>query len=125
MEGKEKIRPMTIVYVRDMERSISFYEKLGCVVDAKSRSNSWTELKLGEALLALHTSDMLAEPMPRRVELSFVSAVPLKELQVELSALGIQIERPITDEAFGYSMAIRDPDGLVIQINEHDSELYV
>jgi predicted lactoylglutathione lyase len=116
---------MTIVYVKDMEWSISFYEKLGFVVDAKSRSNSRTELKLGEALLALHTSDMLAEHMPRRVGLIFVSAVRLKKLQVELSALGIPIERPVSDEAFGYSMAIRDPDGLVIQINEHDPELYV
>jgi hypothetical protein len=29
-------------------------------------------------------------------------------------------ERGVTDEAYGYSIAIRDPDGLVIQINQHE-----
>jgi hypothetical protein len=28
------------------------------------------------------------------------------------------------DEAFGRSLVVTDPDGLEIQINEHDHELY-
>ena len=32
--------------------------------------------------------------------------------------------RGIADEAFGRSLILEDPNGLQIQVNEHDRELY-
>jgi hypothetical protein len=81
----------------------------------------WTELKAGgRAVLALHHADMLPEPS-KRVELSLVSEEPLE--QVTACYRG-SLARPIADEAFGRSLLLRDPDGLEIQVNEHDRSLY-
>ena len=41
-----------------------------------------------------------------------------------LRAKGITPARGIIDEAFGRSLVVRDPDGLLIQIDEHDPDLY-
>ncbi len=34
------------------------------------------------------------------------------------------VARGIADEAFGRSIVLQDPNGLQIQVNEHDRELY-
>lgn len=110
---------MPIVFVSDMERSIEFYESLGFA--PQSRSAMWTELNAGErAVLALH----LAEEVPEhseRVELALVSEEPLERVE---KRFGGALARPIADEAFGRSLILRDPDGLEIQVNEHDRSLY-
>jgi hypothetical protein len=36
-----------------------------------------------------------------------------------LAGAGVAIERGITDETFGRSILLRDPDGTPLQINEH------
>jgi hypothetical protein len=79
---------------------------------------------LGDASLALHRIDRLPEKQIGRVELALVATEPLESLVGRLKASGIPFEREITDEAFGRSVQVRDPDGLVIQINEHDPELH-
>jgi catechol 2,3-dioxygenase-like lactoylglutathione lyase family enzyme len=108
---------MPIVYVRDMDESVAFYERLGFEVDLQGRSRHWTELKAGGgAVLALHTAE---EGKAGRVELSMLAEEPLERL-AEVSALA----RGIADEAFGRSIVLQDPDGLQIQVNEHDRELY-
>jgi catechol 2,3-dioxygenase-like lactoylglutathione lyase family enzyme len=108
---------MPIIYVRDMDESVAFYVRLGFEVDLKSRSHGWTELKAGDgAVLALHTAE---EGKAGRVELSMVAKQPLERL-AEVSALA----RGIADEAFGRSIVLQDPNGLQIQVNEHDRELY-
>jgi catechol 2,3-dioxygenase-like lactoylglutathione lyase family enzyme len=108
---------MPIVYVRDMDESVAFYERLGFEIDIRSRSRSWTELKAGEgAVLALHSAE---GDKAGRVELSMVADQPLERL-AEVASLA----RGISDEAFGRSMVLQDPSGLQIQVNEHDRELY-
>ena len=108
---------MPIIYVREMDESVAFYEQLGFEVDLQSRSHGWTELKAGEgAVLALHIAE---EGKAGRVELSMVAKQPLERL-AEVSALA----RGIADEAFGRSIVLQDPNGLQIQVNEHDRELY-
>jgi catechol 2,3-dioxygenase-like lactoylglutathione lyase family enzyme len=109
---------MPVVYVRDMDESVAFYERLGFAVDIRSRSQMWTELKTAEgAVLALHASENGYEP--GRVELSMIAEQPL-ELVAELAT----VARGIADEAFGRSLVLADPNGLQIQVNEHDRELY-
>jgi catechol 2,3-dioxygenase-like lactoylglutathione lyase family enzyme len=110
---------MPIVFVSDMERSIEFYESLG--FEPQSRSATWTELAAGDgAVLALHQADTLVDPSPR-VELALVSEEPLEQV---VERFDRALARPIADEAFGRSLIIRDPDGLEIQVNEHDRSLY-
>jgi hypothetical protein len=63
---------MPIVYVSDMGRALDFYSAFGLESSAKDRSPMWTELSLGNAVLALH----YANPLPDghgRVELALVS----------------------------------------------------
>ena len=110
---------MPIVYVTDMERSVEFYESLGFELETKSVM--WTELKAGErAVLALHATASLPEDS-KRLELALVAEQPLEQVQ---ERFGSALTRPITDEAFGRSLLIEDPDGLQIQVNEHDPSLY-
>ena len=115
---------MPIVYVSDMQTSVTFYERLGFAVDQRSRSGIWTELSAGDAILALHAHETLPPAQPERVELSFVAEEPLEQLAERLRASEVELVRGITDENFGRSLVIRDPDGLALQINEHDRELY-
>lgn len=108
---------MPIVYVGDVEASVAFYERLGFEVDVRSRTRHWVELKAGErAVLALHAAQPGQEG---RVELSMVAEEPLERI-----ADGTPVARGIADEAFGRSIILQDPNGLQIQVNEHDRELY-
>jgi catechol 2,3-dioxygenase-like lactoylglutathione lyase family enzyme len=115
---------MPIVYITDMDTAIEFYTALGMNVGNKGRSNMWTELEMGDFLLALHHIDPLPANQIGRVELAMVAEMPLEDVVNRLKENGIVLERDITDEAFGRSILVRDPDGLPIQINEHEVELY-
>ncbi len=115
---------MPIVYVTDMEASTEFYAALGAEVSLSSRSKSWSEFRVGDALLALHATEQLPDIRTCGLELAFNSAEPLEALVQRFSEAGIPLYRGITDEAFGRSLIVEDPDGLLVQINEHDSELY-
>jgi hypothetical protein len=43
---------------------------------------------------------------------------PLEEVATRLP-----LHRGIADEAFGRSVVVRDPDGTLIQVNEHDPDI--
>lgn len=104
---------MPIVYVSDMDESVAFYERLGFEADMASRGPSWAQLRAGDgAVLALHSA-MGGEP--GRIELAMVADEPLERV-AEL----VPPARGIADEAFGRSLVLRDPNGLAIQVNEHD-----
>lgn len=115
------LSPMTIVYVTNMERSLRFYKGLGCV--AKTEGAYWSELRLETAVLALHLTNTLPQD-GLWVSLALVAHKPLETIITELNAAGIATPDDIADEAFGRSLRLRDPDGLPIQINEHDASLY-
>lgn len=107
----------TIVYVTDMERSVRFYEHLGFSVSYRG-GPAWTAFDGIDGILALH----LAEEVPAagRVAVSLVVDRPLEEVRKGLAQAGIETG-PIDDQPFGRSMVVSDPDGLMIQINEHRS----
>jgi catechol 2,3-dioxygenase-like lactoylglutathione lyase family enzyme len=115
---------MPIVYVSDMGRAVDFYTALGLRGENIDRAGMWTELALGNAILALHYAQPLPKTANGRVELAMVSEEPLETFVAHLEASHVALERGITDEAFGRSIQVRDPDGLLIQINEHDTSLY-
>lgn len=114
------IKLMPIVYVSQMSRALDFYLALGLEPDYVEREGVWSSLKSGDALLGLHTLDPLP-PVPEigRVELTLVSMEPLEALVARLEAQGIAPARAIHQESFGRSLLLRDPDGLLVQVNEH------
>ena len=100
-----------IVYVRDMEASLAFYESLG--FEVRSRSPMWSELQAGDgAVLALHGE---IDGNAGHVELALGADAPLESLTER-----DDVARGIADESFGRSLVLRDPNGLAIQVNQHD-----
>jgi predicted enzyme related to lactoylglutathione lyase len=119
-----KVTP--IRYVRDLEKVRRFYETLGFDHDFTSRPtrhgySAWSELRAEGGVLALHHVPE-GEPCPE-AELAVESTEPLEDVLARLRAQGYEPETEITDESFGRSFRIRDPEGLVIQVNEHDRDL--
>ena len=112
---------MTIVYVTSMQRSRPFYERLGFT--AINASEWWTELRAGDgAVLALHQAEESELGALGRIELALVAAERLEVVQQRLE--GVAVPEGIVTQPFGRSMIITDPDGLRIQINEHDATKY-
>jgi catechol 2,3-dioxygenase-like lactoylglutathione lyase family enzyme len=104
---------MPIVYVRDLDESVEFYERLGFEADEAGRGPGWAQLRAGDgAVLALHAA---MGGVPGRVELAMVAEEPLERV-----AETVAPARGIADEAFGRSLVLRDPNGLDIQVNEHE-----
>jgi len=115
---------MPVVYIRQIASVLPFYHALGFQFVAGDRAGEWVELRLGSAILMLHRSEHPSSEAPRSIELSFVSAEPLEEVVARLAAAGFPIDHPIIDESFGRYVTVQAPDGLVLQINEHDRSLY-
>lgn len=101
----------TIVYVSSMDTSIGWYSTL-LGVEPTVRSEHWTSFEVGGANLALHLTDRAAGQGD--VALSLVVDEPL-----EAVAARVEPTRAIADEPFGRSFVVTDPDGVVIQVNEH------
>lgn len=117
----EDLTPLPIVYVSDMDSALVFYRALGFQLYTGGRV--WSELRLGEARLALHKADPEALDSGH-LGLAMAAHIPLEDLLDKLVAAGVQPARAISDEAFGRSVLLLDPDGLPIQVNEHDPDLY-
>jgi catechol 2,3-dioxygenase-like lactoylglutathione lyase family enzyme len=117
------MKVMPIRYVADMAASARFYTALGLVPGDSSRSGNWTELNAVGGALALHTARTSEQDIPGRVELSFETQEPLEVLADRLAAAGFEPEA-LVDENFGRSLRVIDPDGVLVQVNEHDRELY-
>jgi catechol 2,3-dioxygenase-like lactoylglutathione lyase family enzyme len=137
------MRPIAIRYVRDVDAASAFYEALGMTREYSERPTRrglvmWTELTGEGGKLALHSlpdedgagraggaddDDRDAKGGHAQVELSFESEEPLELVTGRLRAAGHALETEIVDETFGRSFRVRDPEGLLIQVNEHDRTL--
>jgi catechol 2,3-dioxygenase-like lactoylglutathione lyase family enzyme len=121
------MRVMAIRYVRDVDSAQRFYQALGLTLEFASRRprsggpSVWTELAgsgPGANLALHHWDDDRAD-----VQLSFQADEPLEEVVARLRRSGYELATEIVDEAFGRSFTIRDPEGLLIQVNENDYDL--
>jgi catechol 2,3-dioxygenase-like lactoylglutathione lyase family enzyme len=117
------MKVMPIRYVADVAAATRFYAALGLIQGDSSRSGNWTELSGSGGMLALHAARTAEQDTPGRVELSFEAEEPLEVLAGRLTAAGFEPEA-IVDENFGRSLRVIDPDGVLVQVNEHDRELY-
>ncbi len=109
---------MPLVYVTNMERSVAFYSKLLPASNIVTSSPYWTELNVGGASLALHVAEAV-DHSGDGMALSLDAAVTLEQVVALLGEAGIERSSEICDQPFGRSVTVTDPDGLVIQINEH------
>lgn len=111
-----RMTPLTIIYVTDMARALTFYQAVGFTV--RSQSEMWSEMEMDGCLVALHGTDRPASGPPA-VGLALNAHVPLEQLAAEFTTSGVPMPQPIQIQPFGRSLLIQDPDGLLIQINEH------
>lgn len=122
------MRPLALRYVRDVAAARRFYEALGLEVDFASRptrhgTTTWVEMTGGPGALALHgIAPGDGADLPP-VDLAFEAEEPLEQVVARLTAAGFAPATAIVDESFGRSFAVRDPEGLLVQVNEHDREL--
>ena len=113
------MRVLPIRYCADVAASTRFYRALGLELGASTRPGGWVELPAAAGLLALHKAGAEAG----ECELAFEADEPLEAVVARLAAAGYPAE-PILDESFGRSVRVRDPDGVDVQVNEHDRSLY-
>jgi catechol 2,3-dioxygenase-like lactoylglutathione lyase family enzyme len=113
------VRVQPIRYCADVEASTRFYRALGLDVGSATRTGGWVELPAAAGTLALHR----AEAGAGECELSFEADEPLEAVAARLTAAGYA-PGPIVDEAYGRSLRVADPDGVPVQVNEHDRTLY-
>jgi hypothetical protein len=116
----QEMQMMSILFPSNVEGSVRFYECLGMMT--LSQGKLWAEMRLGDAILGLQRGDQYVRG--EKITLVFVSNVPLEQTAERLRANGIVIENEISDESYGRSLLIHDPDGLPILINEYDPDLY-
>ena len=109
---------MPLVSVTDMDRAIQFYTKLLPASSIITTSPYWTELNVGGASLALHAAEMV-DHSGDGVAISFDAATTLEQVVSLLEEAGITPTGENCAQPFGRSVTVHDPDGLVIQINEH------
>lgn len=109
---------MPLVYVTDMGRSIDFYSKLLPASSIVTTSPYWTELQVGNASLGLHLSGSV-DHATDGMGLGLDATTPLEDVVDHLATAGIEPSGEICAQPFGRSVTVQDPDGLVIQINEH------
>jgi catechol 2,3-dioxygenase-like lactoylglutathione lyase family enzyme len=114
------MRIMPIRYCSDVEAATRFYTAIGLEVGSRSRPGGWVELPAASGMLAVHRADGVAEGS---CELAFEADEPLEAITARLRSAGFDPE-PIVDENFGRSVRVRDPEGVWVQINQYDRELY-
>jgi hypothetical protein len=95
-----------------------FYQVRGLEVQARARTGHWIEL-------ALHDTTTAADGQGREGMLvNFIAEEPLEAMERRLRAAGFPPQGTVVDQEWGRSLFVRAPDGTVIQIDEHDPELY-
>lgn len=114
------MRLLPIRYSAVPDASVRFYRALGLEVGARSRPGNWIELPAEGGTLAIHSAP---PDQAGACELAFEADEPLAEVSARLTAAGFAPEA-VVDEAFGFSLRCQDPDGVWVQVNGHDRDLY-
>ena len=107
-----------IVYTTRMDEAVGWWSAV-LDISPNHESEMWTTFGVGGAVLALHKAGEL--PPASRVAVSLVSAEPLESVMARLADRGIEPDAPILVQPFGRQVSYRDPDGNLIQVNEHGS----
>ena len=114
------MRVMPIRYSADVDAAIRFYHALGLDIGPMSRPGVWAELPASSGMLAIHK---IGDEEVGMCELAFEADEPLEDVVARLREAGFE-PNAIVDENFGRSVRVRDPDGVWVQINANDRDLY-
>jgi hypothetical protein len=114
------MRVVPIRYSADVGAAVRFYHALGLDIGPMSRPGAWAELPAASGMLAVHEADGTAVGA---CELAFEADEPLETITERLRAAGFEPDA-IVDENYGRSVLVRDPDGVWVQVNENDRDLY-
>jgi hypothetical protein len=118
----ERMRVVPIRYSLDVAAMTRFYQALGLQVGDGVTSWRWIELPAEGGMLAIHRAP--GEEDVGRCELAFEVSERLEDVAARLVAAGFE-PGPLIDEGFGQSLRVQDPDdGVWVQINLYDRELY-
>ncbi len=115
------MRVVPIRYSANVAASMRFYRALGLDAGSVSRPGAWAELPAASGMLAIHEAGG-GTPVGT-CELAFEADEPLGVITSRLRSAGF-VPTAIVDENFGHSVRVCDPDGVWVQVNAHDRELY-
>jgi lactoylglutathione lyase len=119
----------TIAYVRDVQRSVAFYEQaFGLKRRFVDESGQYAEMETGETTLAFASNELgasnlpsgfrrndLSEP-PAGVEIAFITEDVNATFRSVLEAGATRVAEPKT-KPWGQIVAyVRDPDGVLVEI---------
>jgi lactoylglutathione lyase len=107
-----------ILTVKDLDKSVEFYNKILGMPIKRERDN-WIDLGQTGALLSLHpTSDTDGDSsIDNRILIGFVVGDVSSAID-ELKLKNIKIHRDIQDKSSGKNAIILDPDGYMISLFE-------
>jgi hypothetical protein len=114
------MRVVPIRYSAHVAEATRFYRALGLAEGPVSRPGSWVELPATSGMLAVHEA---GADDAGRCELAFETDEPLTDVADRLRAAGFP-PGPVIDENFGHSMRVLDPDGVWVQVNRNQRDLY-
>ncbi len=112
----------TVVFVSDMERSVTFYRDL-LGFPLKHQSHKWTEFEAGGTTLALHLANA-----PKDAHLHVTTpaghcqiGLTTRDLDAFHTAMvqkGVKCLQPPKEEGFGQLAIYADPDGMPFSVAE-------
>jgi catechol 2,3-dioxygenase-like lactoylglutathione lyase family enzyme len=105
-----------IVHVADLAASVAFYEDLGGEVIHGGPGSGYVLMQFGVVQIGLLTHSVDAGQ--GAVELNFVAAMPLGELEQRLRGRGVTIAEPVHSTDVGPQLHVRAPDGLLVRIGQ-------
>ena len=120
-----RLTPMTIVYVQDVTQALPFYQALGFEIALRERTGDWVQLRMGDAVLGLHKGSAPSQRVKGGIEFSLIVHERLETVLERLHTAGFPVSHPIIDESFGRSVQLEAPEGLLIQADEQEIDLYV
>ena len=109
-----------ILAVRDLNKSIEFYNKiLGMPI--KNQRENWVDLGQSGALLSLHPADESSPHLGTSVDNGVLIGLLVGDVASaveELKSKNIRVHRDIQEREAGINAIILDPDGYMISLFE-------
>jgi len=107
-----------ILAVKDLNKSVEFYNKILGMPIKKQREN-WVDLGQSGALLSLHPASAELLTPNDMIMIGFVVGVVSSAID-ELKAKNVKIHRDIQNKSSGKNAIILDPDDYMISLFEPD-----
>ena len=105
-----------ILAVKDMDKSVEFYNKILGLPIKRGRDN-WVDLGQTGALLSLHPASAELVTPNDMIMIGFVVGDVSSAID-ELKSKNVEIHRDIQDKSSGKNAIILDPDGYMISLFE-------